>query len=66
MQNLTEKTLNPKFVLFYLKQFSTLTPVQLEETYLGFLSESKRLTHKDFSHQLKAISLLQSLEKQAA
>lgn len=61
-----EKTLDPKVVKFYLEQFSKLSPVQLEETLIGFLSEQKRLSHKDFSHQLKAISLLQSLEQQVA
>lgn len=61
-----EKTLDPKTVTFYVKQFSKLSPVQLEETLIGFLSESKRLTHKDFSHQIKAISLLQSLEQKVA
>ena len=51
-----------KTTLFYIKMFSTLTPDQLEETRIGFLSESKRLTHKDFSPQIEAITYLQDFQ----
>jgi hypothetical protein len=52
---------------FYVKQFSKLSSLQLEETLIGFLKEQKRLSHKDFSHQIEAITYLQSsIELQVA
>lgn len=56
-----------KTTMFYVRQFSKLTPAQLEETFIGFLQEQKRLTHKDFSSQIEAITYLQSsMELQVA
>lgn len=45
---------------FFIRQFSKLSSIQLEETLLGFLSESKRLTHKNFKPQIEAITYLQA------
>lgn len=49
-----------KDVIFYARQFSGLTPDQLQETLDEFIEKSKRLEHKDFRPQLKAIEYLQS------
>lgn len=49
-----------KDIIFYAKQFSNLTPEQLEETYQDFSDRSQRLTHKDFRPQLRAIEYLRS------
>lgn len=48
--------------MFFIRQFSKLNSQQLEETLIGFLSESKRLTHKNFNAQIEAITYLQDLQ----
>lgn len=51
-----------KDTMFFIRQFSKLNSQQLEETLIGFLSESKRLSHKNFNSQIEAITYLQDLQ----